>query len=175
MLITGAASGIGRAATLQFASEGGKVSFCGRRENLGREVEHEIKTRGGEGTYIRADVRNESDVKPFVDQTVQQYGRLDMASNNAGRIRQLASRCKAPDNCAPRIRETGLRVESCTRFDVALCITVTGEFFFCLRLLAANSTGTHAEKKFTGGMSPSMLRRSIEFMETRLEGNFATE
>lgn len=84
VIITGATSGIGRAAALQFAAEGGKVGFCGRRENLGREVESEIKSHGGEAMYVRADVRNESDIKVFVDRVVQQYGRLDIAFNNAG-------------------------------------------------------------------------------------------
>lgn len=84
VLITGATSGIGRAAALQFAAEGGKVSFCGRRENLGHEVESLIRSRGGEATYIRADVRDEGQVKAFVDQTVKKYGGLDVAFNNAG-------------------------------------------------------------------------------------------
>jgi len=84
VLITGATSGIGRAAALLFAAEGGKVAFCGRRENLGHEVESLIRSRGGEATYIRADVRDESQVKAFVDGTVQKYGRLDVAFNNAG-------------------------------------------------------------------------------------------
>lgn len=84
VLITGATSGIGRCAALQFAAEGGKVAFCGRREHLGAQVESEIKSHGGEAAYIRADVRNESDVKAFVDQAVQKYGRLDVAFNNAG-------------------------------------------------------------------------------------------
>jgi len=84
VLITGATSGIGRAAALQFASEGGQVSFCGRREKLGQEVENEIRSRGGEATYVRADVRKESDVKAFVDKTVQKYGPLNVVFNNAG-------------------------------------------------------------------------------------------
>src|SRR5215469_7725751 len=84
VLITGATSGIGRAAAIAFAAEGGKVAFCGRRENLGHQVEGEIKVQGGEATYIRADVRDESSVKAFIDQSVQQYGRLDIAFNNAG-------------------------------------------------------------------------------------------
>ena len=66
VLITGATSGIGRAAALQFASEGGKVSFCGRRERLGQQVENEIRSLGGEATYVQADVRKESDVRAFV-------------------------------------------------------------------------------------------------------------
>jgi hypothetical protein len=84
VLITGATSGIGRAAAQQFAAEGAKVTFCGRRENLGSEVEHAIKASGGEAQYIRADVRSESDVRSFVDRTVEKYGRLDVAFNNAG-------------------------------------------------------------------------------------------
>ncbi len=84
VLITGATSGIGRAAALQFASEGGKVGFCGRREKLGQEVESEIRSRGGEASYIRADVRRESDVRAFVEETVQKYGQLNVAFNNAG-------------------------------------------------------------------------------------------
>lgn len=84
VLITGATSGIGRAAAIAFAAEGGKVAFCGRRENLGREVEDQIKSQHGDALYIRADVRDESSVKAFVDRTVQKYGRLDVAFNNAG-------------------------------------------------------------------------------------------
>jgi NAD(P)-dependent dehydrogenase (short-subunit alcohol dehydrogenase family) len=84
VLITGATSGIGRAAALQFASEGGKVSFCGRREKLGQQVEKEIRSLGGEATYVQADVRKESDVSAFVDKTVQKYGVLNVAFNNAG-------------------------------------------------------------------------------------------
>jgi NAD(P)-dependent dehydrogenase (short-subunit alcohol dehydrogenase family) len=84
VLITGATSGIGRAAALQFAAEGGKVGFCGRREGLGREVESEIRSRGGEAVYVHADVRNESNVRAFVDQVAQKYGRIDVAFNNAG-------------------------------------------------------------------------------------------
>jgi NAD(P)-dependent dehydrogenase (short-subunit alcohol dehydrogenase family) len=84
VLITGATSGIGRAAAIQFAAEGGKVAFCGRRENLGHDVERQIRQAGGDATYIRADVRVENDVKAFVDQTVVRYGRLDVAFNNAG-------------------------------------------------------------------------------------------
>src|SRR6202022_302348 len=55
VLITGATSGIGRAAAIQFAAEGGKVAFCGRREGLGRQLEQEIRATKAEAIYIRAD------------------------------------------------------------------------------------------------------------------------
>jgi hypothetical protein len=83
-MITGATSGIGRAAAIAFAREGAKVAFCGRREALGREVEQEIRDQGGTARYFRADVRIEADVQRFVDFTVTQFGRLDVAFNNAG-------------------------------------------------------------------------------------------
>ncbi len=82
--ITGATSGIGRAAAIQFAAEGGKVAFCGRREPLGEAVERQIRDAGGQATYIRTDVRDEAQVKAFVDRVVAVYGRLDVAFNNAG-------------------------------------------------------------------------------------------
>lgn len=82
--ITGATSGIGRAAALAFAAEGGKVAFCGRRTELGAEVEREIKQAGGEALYVRADVMVENDVKAFIDKTVVAYGKLNVAFNNAG-------------------------------------------------------------------------------------------
>jgi NAD(P)-dependent dehydrogenase (short-subunit alcohol dehydrogenase family) len=84
VLITGATSGIGRAAAKAFAAEGGKVAFCGRRKNLGHEVQAEIVSKGGEATYIHADVRDESSIKGFVDKAAQKYGRIDVAFNNAG-------------------------------------------------------------------------------------------
>jgi NAD(P)-dependent dehydrogenase (short-subunit alcohol dehydrogenase family) len=84
VLITGATSGIGRSAAALFAAEGGLVGFCGRRENLGREVERQIRAAGGEATYIRADVRDEADVQRFVDVVASRYGGLDVCFNNAG-------------------------------------------------------------------------------------------
>lgn len=84
VLVTGATSGIGRAAAIAFAREGAKVGFCGRREELGRRVEAEIRAAGGEATYTRADVRDPAQVESFVAGVADRYGRLDVALNNAG-------------------------------------------------------------------------------------------
>lgn len=84
VVITGATSGIGRTTAELFAAHGAKVAFCGRREALGREVEAGIRARGGEALYLRADVREEAQVKRFIDATIERFGRLDVAFNNAG-------------------------------------------------------------------------------------------
>lgn len=84
VIVTGGTSGIGRAAALMFAAEGGRVAFCGRNTDRGRRVEDDIREAGGEATFIRADVRNEAEVKALVDATIDRYGRLDVAFNNAG-------------------------------------------------------------------------------------------
>lgn len=84
IMVTGATSGIGKAAAEAFAAEGGKVAFCGRRADAGAEVERLIRTAGGEALFVRADVREDRDMERFVAETVKRYGRLDVALNNAG-------------------------------------------------------------------------------------------
>jgi NAD(P)-dependent dehydrogenase (short-subunit alcohol dehydrogenase family) len=84
VLITGATSGIGEATARAFSQEGAIVHFCGRRETLGEQVAQSIRDAGGKATYQRADLRVENDVKAFVNECVNRYGRIDIAFNNAG-------------------------------------------------------------------------------------------
>ncbi|MGW4650637.1 SDR family NAD(P)-dependent oxidoreductase [Kitasatospora sp. NPDC004289] len=84
VLITGGTSGIGRATARAFAAAGAHVGFCGRRAELGRQVEREIRDAGGEATYVRADVREAGQVQEFVDRIASRYGGIDVAFNNAG-------------------------------------------------------------------------------------------
>jgi len=83
-LVTGGTSGIGSATAIAFAREGAKVVFSGRRITEGNEVVSLIKTNGGEGTLVRADVSSEADVSALVAKTLSAYGHLDTAFNNAG-------------------------------------------------------------------------------------------
>ncbi|AGY60341.1 SDR family NAD(P)-dependent oxidoreductase [Gloeobacter kilaueensis] len=89
VLVTGATSGIGEATARAFALEGAKVYFCGRRQELGRNVESAVRALGGEATYQRADVREADQIKAFVDNCVSRYGRLDVAFNNAGTVGEV--------------------------------------------------------------------------------------
>jgi NAD(P)-dependent dehydrogenase (short-subunit alcohol dehydrogenase family) len=84
VLITGALSGIGRATALAFANEGARVVISGRREEEGTKLLAELRQLGAEGEFVRSDVRHEEDVRNLVNKTVERFGRLDVAVNNAG-------------------------------------------------------------------------------------------
>ena len=83
-LVTGGTSGIGKTTAIEFARAGAKVVLTGRREKEGAEVVREIKKLGGDGAFVRADVARDADVKAMVSFTVDKYGKLDVAVNNAG-------------------------------------------------------------------------------------------
>jgi NAD(P)-dependent dehydrogenase (short-subunit alcohol dehydrogenase family) len=84
VLITGALTGIGRAAALAFAKEGAIVVAAGRREDAGAELVERLRAFGPEAAFIKADVRREDDVQAMIEETVTRFGRLDIAVNNAG-------------------------------------------------------------------------------------------
>ena len=84
VLITGALTGIGRAAAVAFAKKGAKVVIAGRRDEAGKALEAELRSLGAEAAFIRADVRHEDDVRSLIDQTVARFGRIDAAINAAG-------------------------------------------------------------------------------------------
>jgi NAD(P)-dependent dehydrogenase (short-subunit alcohol dehydrogenase family) len=83
-LVTGAATGIGRATALAFAQEGAKVVVSARSVDGGLETVALIRAASGEATFVRADVSIASDVAALVQAAVDTYGSLDCAHNNAG-------------------------------------------------------------------------------------------
>jgi NAD(P)-dependent dehydrogenase (short-subunit alcohol dehydrogenase family) len=84
VLITGALTGIGRATAAAFAREGARLVVSGRRDQEGEALAKELRGNGTEVEFIRADIRREADVINLVDRTVERFGRLDIAINNAG-------------------------------------------------------------------------------------------
>ena len=83
-IITGAGSGIGKAAALLFVKEGAKVVISDISEKNGNSVVEEIKMNGGEAFFVKADSSKPEDNQALVEQTLKQYGALDIAVNNAG-------------------------------------------------------------------------------------------
>jgi NAD(P)-dependent dehydrogenase (short-subunit alcohol dehydrogenase family) len=85
IIVTGGGSGIGRAAAIMFGQRGGKVVVAARRIKEGEETVQMIKDAGGEGMFVQTDVRIAAQVENMVKKTVEKYGRLDIAFNNAGK------------------------------------------------------------------------------------------
>ncbi len=84
VLVTGGASGIGRASCVAFAAEGAKVVVADKDLDGGEETACMIRDTGAEAIFVRCDVANAADVDALVKKTVEAYGRLDCAHNNAG-------------------------------------------------------------------------------------------
>ncbi len=85
-LITGGASGIGKATALLFAKEGAAVSVADRDTALGQETVREIEGQKGQALFVATDVTRADDCKRAVQQTVARFGGLDVLLNNAGII-----------------------------------------------------------------------------------------
>lgn len=83
-LVTGGSSGIGKATALGFARAGANVVIASRRVTEGEQTVHEICERGGDAIFVKTDVSKASEVEGLMNQTIEFYGRLDYACNNAG-------------------------------------------------------------------------------------------
>ena len=87
-LVTGAATGIGRAAALRLAHEGAAVVIADIDENTGTDAVREIRSRGGRAAFVLADVAAEADVSGMVDLAEEEFGGLDVLVNNAGGVEE---------------------------------------------------------------------------------------
>src|SRR4029453_9658265 len=83
-LVTGGASGIGRATALTFAREGAKLIIADMNEDGGQQTVHMITEQGGEAIFVRTDVSQATEVQALISKAVETYGRLDCVHNNAG-------------------------------------------------------------------------------------------
>ncbi|MEH2012346.1 SDR family oxidoreductase [Nostoc sp.] len=83
-IVTGGSSGIGKATAIAFGKAGAKVVVAARRDSEGEETVNLIKQAGSEALFVKTDVAQVSQVEALVSKTVETYGRLDFAFNNAG-------------------------------------------------------------------------------------------
>src|SRR5581483_3055101 len=87
-LITGAASGIGRATALLFARQGASIIIADVNDSAGQSLKGEISKAGNQATFQHCDVTQSADCKRAIDHAIEHYGRLDILFNNAGIIRR---------------------------------------------------------------------------------------
>jgi len=84
VVITGAATGLGRATALKLAAQGYRLSLVDYNEKDGQATAEDAKELGAEVIFVKADVSNEEDVKNYVAKTVEAFGTIDYFHNNAG-------------------------------------------------------------------------------------------
>jgi NAD(P)-dependent dehydrogenase (short-subunit alcohol dehydrogenase family) len=107
--VTGAASGIGRASAVAFAAEGARVAILDRTEDALNETADAIRNAGGEVLTIACDVSKPEEVEAAVARTVETFGRLDIAFNNAGVENKAASVAEIELDEWDRILDVNLR------------------------------------------------------------------
>lgn len=107
-IVTGAASGIGRATAKMFAQSGARVAVADYDATGGQETVGMIKGDGGDATFIKTDVSKAEDVRSMVSQTVGTYGQLDIIFNNAG-VGETAKATEASSEHWEKVLSVNLR------------------------------------------------------------------
>jgi NAD(P)-dependent dehydrogenase (short-subunit alcohol dehydrogenase family) len=120
VIVTGGASGIGRAAALAFAREGARVAVADKDAQGGERTVADLHSAGGEGVFMRCDVTSASDVEKLIERTVREFGRLDIGFNNAGYEGKNATTRDYSIEDFDRVIATNLRgVWLCMRYELA--------------------------------------------------------
>ena len=118
-LITGAGSGIGRASALTFAREGAKVAVADKQVDGGQETVRMVEAAGGTASFIKVDVSDAASVEAMVNATVETYGRIDCAYNNAGIEGQVAPTDSYADDMFDKVIAVNLTgVWLCMKYEI---------------------------------------------------------
>lgn len=122
-LVTGGASGIGRAAAVAFAREGASVVISDVDATGGEQTAQAIRAAGGQAIFARADVSQAAQVEALTKKTVESFGRLDCAFNNAGIQGQIATTVDCNEENWDRIIDTNLKgVWLCMKYEIPLML-----------------------------------------------------
>src|SRR5215208_6450791 len=125
--VTGAGSGIGRATALAFAREGASVVVADASEQGNRDTAHMIEELGGRVLALRCDVTRAGDVRSVLDRTIETFGRLDVAFNNAGAEQEEAATAELAEQVWDRVVDIDLRgVFLCMKHEIPLMLEQGG-------------------------------------------------
>ena len=122
-LVTGSATGMGRSTALRFAKAGAKVIVADWNEKGGRATAAEIIESGGTAAYVKVDVGNAASVKAMVDRTIELYGRLDCAFNNAGIMEESCKLGDLEEDMWDRIVDVNMKgVWLCMKYEIPVMV-----------------------------------------------------
>jgi NAD(P)-dependent dehydrogenase (short-subunit alcohol dehydrogenase family) len=120
VLVTGGASGIGRATCLAFAAEQAKVAVADRDAEGAEKTVAMVRETGAEAIFMRCDVSSAGDVEALVKWTLETYGRLDCAHNNAGIAGPMARTADCSEHDWDEVIRVNLKgVWLCMKFEIA--------------------------------------------------------
>ncbi|MBC6989947.1 SDR family oxidoreductase [Hymenobacter sp. BT491] len=127
IFITGAGTGIGRATALAFAREGASVAAAGVTEDDLRETVRQVTQQGGQAIAVRCDVTRAADVQAALAATIEAFGRLDYAFNNAGVEQKKATAAELEEDEWDRIMNTNMRgLYLCLKHEIPLILAQGG-------------------------------------------------
>jgi hypothetical protein len=145
--VTGAASGIGRAAALAFARAGASVVVADLAEQANQETASLIEKAGGRAVAVRCDVTRSQDVRAALQQAVEVFGRLDVAFNNAGAEQAVKPAAETTEQEWDRIIAINLRgVFLCLKYEIPLMLRQGGGAI-------VNTSSGAGVKGFGGGVA----------------------
>ncbi|MFO7918143.1 MAG: SDR family oxidoreductase [Anaerolineae bacterium] len=126
-LVTGGSAGIGRATALAFARRGAKVVVGDIGVSGGEKTVRMIEDEGGEALFVETDVSQAGDVKEMVEQTIDTYGRLDFACNNAGIEGEQAPTAETSEENWDRVMNINLKgVWLCMKYEIPRILDAGG-------------------------------------------------
>lgn len=109
VLVTGAGSGMGKAVAIMAAERGAKVAVSDISEETAQAVVDEITTKDGQAIAVKCDVSKDAEVKAMIDRTVEEYGRLDAAFNNAGIMMPVTNIDEVSEELYDRVMNINLK------------------------------------------------------------------
>ena len=119
-IVTGSATGIGKATAMLFASEGARVVVSDIDDAPAREVVNAMVAQGGEAIFVKADVSKPEDAQHLIETTVRSYGQIDILVNNAAVYRGDGDILKVPDEVWDKVMAVNLKgTYLCCKFAIA--------------------------------------------------------
>lgn len=172
-LVTGASSGIGRATAIAFARVGAKVVAASRRIAEGEETVRRIQEAGGEAIFVQTDVSRAAEVEALVNKTVDTYGRLDCACNNAGRA-VFGPLIEMPEEDWNQMFDVNLKgMWLCLKYEISMMLKQEGGAIVNVASVGGviGAAGTAAYSATKGGVIALSRSAAIEYAKSGIRLN----